>query len=376
MSKKNTEQLISSAKSDIGNDPVIAFVGKTRYGKTVVSTLLYDALFQYFIPHNNGKFTAAVVRGFDTIYQTHKLMTEGKFPPGTFGQRPEVLIEISNTDLAGGKVELLLRDLSGEDNHELLSTERNPASEQANAVLSYRSGSSSYGPFAYLLFAKLYVIMVDCSKYNEWRSEGTKFGQIVKTIFDMKTVLNEIYNKKMVAPIAILLTKSDKLPENIRNLPADEIVKHHTPILYSALENYHAGERDYFKVSVDTEQANDIEFAQMKNNLKQDLERTLLIERTELERQINEEVAKAIASTKTQAIQNGVSPEVAEQQAQNAGEEKRKSLTAIPSDTLPTKIPTDEELKEKLQKIKIPLVYTHTEYIRFISWILRVMPKK
>lgn len=368
MSKKNPDQLINIGKETYQSKSVIAFLGKAFYGKTVVSTLLYDALFHYFIPKNSDKFTAGVIKGYNTLYQTHKMMVEGNFPPPNLpGPVPEIAIEISNTDVLGGKIELFLRDMSGEDHESLLLTEKEP-NDLVNTVLSETAGANTIGPFSYLVFAKMYVMLLDCSNFHTWRYEDLRFAQLVKAILDMKKGINETVQGKIAVPIAIILTKADTLPPDVQE-SAEDLIKKYTPQLHSRLQECHVGDIGYFKLGIDVVQASPDEIQKMEEEQAKARE----IEKVEIEKQIQQEVEKAAAKARESAAAENKPADQIEAEGKQAGVNKRQALMSIGKKTDDSKTP--KKPLEPKQKIKTPLNYTNSEYIRFISWIIKTMSK-
>ncbi len=365
MSKKNPDQLINAAKEEFKDKFIVAFIGDTHYGKTVVSTLLYDSLFHYFLPKNPDKYNARVTKGFNTLYQSHKLMNDGTFPPANLpGPIPEIAIEISSREGLGGKIELFLRDMSGEDYQRLLRTEYADPVERLVSLLNEKSPNPNMpGPFSYLAFAKMYVFLVDCSIIDKWPSEDILYGQIIKSIWDLRKGADQIANGKIAEPFAILLTKSDTLQENIQGTPR-EIIREKAPHLYANLEEACGNGLDFFKLGVEAEIASPADIEQMNQKYVE----TRKIEQAELEKQIEEEVQKAAAEARQAAQAAASPPDQVEEAARKAALERRNLLSS--------KAKQENTESSITQKVKKPLTYTHSEYIRFISWILRTMSKK
>ena len=397
MTKTNDPRFLE-AKKEYGNKTSVAFIGRTYDGKTVVSTLLYDAIFNHFYPKNKDKVNVRPVKGTDKLVTSHKRMfLKGRFPPPTLpGSRSEIVVRIASKSSLGPKIDLMLKDASGEDLTKILQRGDKTDEELLTSVLTEglsESESESYGPLSYLPFVKLYVLLIDCEAHESWISEQYNYAKIINSLNQLKKITKEVDKQgRFKSAIAIVFTKVDKLPLHIlkpqgKKITPKEIVANKLHALESTISDSHDGKIAYFMMSVD--KVNDATPEEAVEIAKEEFEElSLQMENSELEereitkhiieQKIDDRVQTKINETRQQQITAGQPADAAEKQAQSAGNTERQIAEK--------ELTIDEELLEKqniLDRLKnpnkkyytitLPLKYSAREYIKFISWIHEVL---
>lgn len=361
MSKKNVAQSLEAAKEQLKGKNIVAFLGESYCGKTVVSALLKFTISNYFVPSSKGEFEATVTKGNTVITNIIKKMHAGFFPPHTLPyHKSPLMIDIYTTHGFGGKVELILRDMSGEDYEEYLITEYDNSDDRlADLVTEGKTDSDTFGPLSHLIFAKMYVILIDCSKFSDWKIEQANYANMISALKQLKEKIEETVDGKFISPLAFVFTKADLLPEGERKKQPSELIKY-MPELVSNLHIYHKGSVEYFLVNVDVENATSEDIALMA---KEETEDKTLTEQT-IQDRLNQVSNKA----KQTALQSGMDEQQATAHAEQVKqaeikkiEEEKKQLSNLPKQTF---------------KLKSPFTYTHSEYIRFISWVIERLLSK
>lgn len=362
--------ILDKAKMELGSKTIVAFLGKTSYGKTVVSTLLYDALVNFFLKKHRDEYNARILKGQDSIYQLHTQIFSGKFPPPTPpGQETETIIEINRKPPLGKKIELIMHDISGEDVGNLLLSPYSEPKELVNYILNYPTSSDSYGPFSYLIFAKLYVILIDCSEYGLWKSEQIRISQMLSAILALKEGIGEVTDGKAQPHIAIVLTKADTLNDPEQN--AEELIKENMSEVYSNLSEHFVGKISYYKVCIESTKRSEDEInAAINEDLTTQSKKTLR-ENYLKQTKIDTEVKIAAAEAKKTALTSGQTPEQAEAVATAAGETKKLSLMRQTYEQEGT-AEIDLALKRRYYqyKMKMPPNYSSDDYMNLILWMI------
>lgn len=388
MVKDNTQQLLEQAKEYYKDKHVVAFLGKKGTGKTIISALIKDALFNFFIPKNADKFNGRVVKGFKEISEIQSYLLKGEFPPESPTQNPtEIRVELTNTGTLGRTIELLLQDISGEDHTRLLLNAKSGRDLIRDILHEAQQDPNTFGPASYIIFAKLYVILIDCEKFGSWRLEiANDLSHLLNSLLSIKKEINETVNNKIVNPIAIVLTKTDTLEKEMK-LPPKELVKNHMQeIYYSTLPAVQKGDVEYFGVHIDTRKPTQNEIKAYQREQEERIakaKQTRLLQLQDLKDRVKEEaietaVSKSIeeATKKAQAegkqgqdLENVIA--TAEVVARKEAEEEFEQNYEAPQ--LKNELVIEEKEKELKWKVKIPLSYTSGEYMKLISWIIEVL---
>ena len=106
-----------------------------------------------------------------------------------------------------------------------------------------------YGPLGFITVAKMYVVMIDCSEYKKWKQFDLNYAHLLNSLLDFQTVVRG-NSEKITAPIAIILTKTDCLPEEVNDSAKDLLAKQ-MPQFDKTLNMLHSGSREYFELCID-----------------------------------------------------------------------------------------------------------------------------
>lgn len=230
----------------------VAILGLSGVGKTVLVTLINHALDNYFLDrYPDIKSHVALGKPFLETCETS--MLDGEFPHRTQPlSRDEIVIQLSRKGATGKTSEIRLPDISGEDFNNMCMGDEIAGDERALMVLeTAKPKGKAYGDMGYILYAKMYLILLDCSKLSEWEKLATRHAHALTTIHDFKEVLKETKNGKVETPIGIVLTKADSLPNPDER--AEDAVRNNMRRFINTLDSIHQGKREFFKLHVDVE---------------------------------------------------------------------------------------------------------------------------
>ena len=385
--------MLEAARKNYGGKNIVSFIGKTYSGKTVISALLFDTISNEFLRRYGKKFHVRFLKGFDELERAHKRMfSKGRFPPPTLPKtKSEITIEITSKAPLGTKTEFVLRDASGEDLTDILQKPYENPDELINTILTkHKDENDQYGPLSYILFSKIYIILVNCKLAGEWRTEQIRLNQTINSILDIKKKMKGAVDKKIRNPIAIVFTKADELKNALEELKGErrspspnELLESYLPLFHSNLELTHSGKLGLFKFGIDgVEEASDVETEEMKREEAQELaeinnelwEEKLKQAQINIQKTIDERVKSVVDKKRQDTLNAGQSADVAEQAAQKAGQEERKiaeeeNKIDEPPDYIKSEI-SHYITEKKRYKINRPIKFSQREYIRFISWII------
>ena len=210
MAKESLEEMIKKTSEEYRDRDSVALIGNTDAGKTVVLALLKHTLAKSWIPNTNGKWEATVHEGA-VINQIIRDMEGGKFPSPTPEKNfPNVTIDIFNMRGRPVKFELMLHDISGESYSEFMTDSYGSIDERLAKILS--TGAS------YLAHAKKYLIIIDCTEIFEWDTDKPLASAMIRTINGIKKrIHNYGDSERLHSPVAIIFTKADALPDEMRH---------------------------------------------------------------------------------------------------------------------------------------------------------------
>jgi hypothetical protein len=248
----NYNPLLTKAKSDLYGENIVAFLGPPNSGKTVIATLLRDAIFSHFLENHKDEYEANMIAGFEFLKNTTNIMLEGQFPSATLpNNEGEVIFKIQRKGPLGTGIQIRIKDISGEDYESLcISGDIKPADRVENILRRHKTRSMPYGPLSFIVLAKMYVIMIDCSLYKKWKYLELDYSHLLNSMLDFQKIIGG-NQEKISEPIAIILTKTDCLPEEVNSSPKELIAKQ-MPQFDKTLNMLHSGARDYFELSIDT----------------------------------------------------------------------------------------------------------------------------
>lgn len=246
--------LLNNLRDDMEEEKIVAFLGPTGSGKTVISILINDTLSKHFLKHYDT-YRARTTGGWEFVEMAKKEMLAGNFPTTTLpNSQKEITLEIENVKTLGRKISLKIRDMSGEDYKTLLTSDELDAEERINRILRlYKNKNMKYGPLAYILIAKLYVIVIDCSKYSKWEDEDLNYAHLLDTLLKIQETVNKNKAKTISLPIAIILSKTDRLDDE--NIHPKDLVASKMNQFDESLKMIHSGKREYFKLNIETNRA-------------------------------------------------------------------------------------------------------------------------
>lgn len=302
--------LLKIATDILGSQNTVAFVGNPGSGKTVLATLLKDAIFQYFGNQYADEFGINLIKGSDVLEETEQYIFEKKvFPPETDpGTQSELIFEIARKGPLGKKITIRIHDMSGDDYKKVfLGTDILPKT-RLNNILTDKEKTETYGSLSFLIFAKLYVILIDCAEFRHWITLQTRLSQMLNSILGFKKELGETENNQFVTPLAIVLTKTDTLENGVEG-SAENMLKKHMPQFYQTLNYVHAGKKEFFTVFIESD--------------------------------------KSLVQTE-KISHNPTKPEIV-----------TEPVTEI--ETIP------------LKKLKEPINYSNAEYVKFILWLIQTI---
>lgn len=392
MGQSNLISILEAAKKDFQDQNIIAFIGKPNSGKTVVSGLIFDSLSNEFLRRHGRNFFVKIKDGHDEIDKIHRrIFIKGRFPAPTLpNTKSTVRIEITSRAQLGSKVEFMLRDASGEDIQEIMQKRYENPEELIKTILTkHKESSDPYGPLSYLLFAKIFVILLDSNIAPEWKTEQVRYSQIITSLCDMKEYIDETVDGKINNPIAIALTKTDEL-KNIELTPVlkseitnKEILEIYLPLLQSNLESTHVGKLSIFKFNI--EKVNEASKEECEKIIKEEVEELNQSNQEFIQKQlesakkrrvdlINTKVKNAVNKARQEATNEKQPPEEIERRAIEAGKTEKSIAEEeykIEEFTGSSEIQLEKiNSNTKRYTIELPVKYSQREYIKFISWLI------
>lgn len=353
------EQIIEKTKLEHEGQHKIAFIGKVESGKTVMTALLKYALTSKWIPDSNEKWHAITSSGHDEINEILRNMKRGMYTsPTPEVNYPKLIIDVHDMRGQPTKINLILHDMSGENYIKFLTDPKYASIDER--LLSILNGGGSY-----LAYANKYVIMVDCSKKEFWDIDDAKVAPMIGTLKKIKERIgDQLPNEKFHTPLAIVFTKTDTLPEDDQNKSAKELAEEYHELIDSLKYHCDMNVVEFFKMHVSSRKEYTDERLLRKQKNDEEYKKAYELWNNQIKTTIDQKVSKA----ETQAQQAGKTPE-----------QIKKSTDSIRSKI---KAEYDEQFKEKyLQKqsntigkwrVNTPLVYSESEYLKLISWLLDV----
>lgn len=247
----NENTLLARVKEDLYDQNIVAFLGPPNSGKTVIATLLNDSIFTRFREKHGDDYETNMTDGFEFLRTTRKVMLDGKFPSTTLpNNEGEVVFKIARKGPLGKATQLRIRDISGEDYESLLIFGDLDAEKRIDSVLRrHKTRSMRYGPLSFIVVAKMYIIMIDCSEYSKWKELDLDYARLLNSLSAFQKVVDG-NDSTITSSIAIILTKTDCLPDEV-NESARELLASQMPQFDQTLNVLHKGTREYFELSID-----------------------------------------------------------------------------------------------------------------------------
>lgn len=260
MSTRDPTPMLQAATAAYKDSRQIAIIGPPRCGKTVVAGLLYDSIVNKFLPEYSS-YRLQVENGLDFLQKTMLTLKGGEFPAKTPASEINKVDIVLRQDVAtGGSIAIKLHDVVGETYQDLYIQEV-PTNERLFRTLDPGKASKTkqYADTSFLLFCKLYIILVDCAEFKNWNKISYDNVKLVNTILQWKEGIKESANGKIKTPIAVMFTKTDLLEEKMRGKTGEELLKENMPEFYQQLKSTVDRSLAFFKmhIEVDSTPANE-----------------------------------------------------------------------------------------------------------------------
>ena len=400
---------IKNAKNDFGNQFMVAFLGEKYSGKTIACALIKDALTRHYKKHTDGKWLGISTEGSKKMKQITSDLTNGKFPAETLlAEATPMTLEIISP-AEGKKIKIVLRDMAGEKRKEIFEEEYSDIDKRLKEIFDIAIiDEKNYGLLSHVIFAKMYIIVIDSSKFTDdhvIRMEETDIKESIRRLWEIKERVDDTTNHKIHDSIAFLFTKFDQLPTDMKKSPK-ELMEELSEVT-GALTRYHMGEISYFKSYVESEVIPKEEFENAikeKQRLKnQDLidsenkQKDLEVKKKDIIQELetaNNKLATSQEKLKTEIRPTEVEADItkAENKIKNCREEidilhEEQNVIKVQLDTTRKRI---TKIKEKLKtdqaiiaegigtskyKPKKPLKYSLDDYLLLIDWIIEMHNK-
>ena len=225
--KQTDETRISFAKKDFKNETVVTFLGDTYSGKTVYCALLKNTIAKHLYDSTGGEYEGLAKYGSEKINYIIKNIYEGEFPEKTkLDAKTKVVMEITSPKL-NTPIKITLQDMPGETYYEFIEKEivdEDVENRLKDIMQHHIKKGEHYGPFTHLIFAKIYVIVMDCSKYDQWPGMEGELATTIENLYKYKDYVDMTVRGKIYDPIAILFTKYDTLDPDDKKDP-DKLFK-------------------------------------------------------------------------------------------------------------------------------------------------------
>ncbi len=260
--------IISLTKKEYKDENYVAILGYSSVGKTVLITLLSNALDKHF-SDKHPDIDARITSGDVHLKKWENNMLEGKFPKRTeMLDKEEIIINMRGVGAtASTPIDIRFQDISGEDFRNLcIGTEVRSRERVFKVFDMARPKGKTYGEKSYIPYAKMYFILLDCSKLDDWDKDALDHAQALETILECKKAINEIKNDRVDVPIGIILTKADTLPNP--DIDPQELLHERMRRFENTLKSIHGGSTAFFKIHVDVERNEDNEIGDTERELR------------------------------------------------------------------------------------------------------------
>lgn len=257
---RGTSEALDRAYDDFADRFTVAFLGTRHAGKTVHCALLKDAAARRLKRHTNGKYLGVATAGAGRINAIVDALYDGRFPEKTpEGEAMQLTVEISSTE-NGTDIDLIFHDMAGEEYDKLLVKEMRVEERIQRILETARIDGRPYGLMAHLIFAKIYVILVDCSDIKTWNSSQAYVKEAIRSIYGIKKHIHALHNSKVSSHLAIVFSKCDTLEDERE---ADEMAKILDEV-DAAITMYVGGNVKYFRSRLDSTEMTGYEVRKIK----------------------------------------------------------------------------------------------------------------
>ncbi len=302
------------------------------------------------------------------------------------------------------KIEIVLRDMAGENRKDLFLDDFPNIDKRLEAILDTAPiDGTDYGLLTPVLFANMYLIVVNCSKFKddyEIRKEESYIKETIRRLWEIKNRMGELTDGMIHVPFTLAFTKYDQLPSDKQKYP--EELMNELPEVTAALKRYHNEEKKYFKTSIQTIPISDSEIQNIiikkrgsakkslddaetdqkslvttKEEIKKELDETneLL---SNLTRELNEKIMPTGVEADIENIKNEISDAIKdrdlskEEYDEITGEldHARQKMTHISQELSKTLSMTVESADISKHNPTKPLEYSIDDYLQLIDWIV------
>ena len=411
ISKLLTPEKIQMIKDELENELVVSFLGSVRTGKTVHCALIKDAAVNHLRTATDNKYYGIVTKGNNRINSIIDKLYAGIFPSATLlDDAIKITVQINST-VSAESVDIALRDMSGEKYRDLVESElpEDEIEKRLNEIIKLgKNQKASYGNMSHLIFAHIYVILIDCAN-DDWESKQNYVADVIQNIYKFKKTINQTIHNKFHAPIALIFTKYDTLPTE-KQLPIDELFKK-LPVIQNALAKYHAQDMfKYFKSNISSRKLTNEEATKRiqdhiannpkinllnfkykdlkaeKDNCKQIMINTqsILIDHKNTLEHTKTLVANgdpniqeklSLAQEKVNEVQNDLNEMMGDYQNMSKEMSEIKKNIKIERKKLTDSKHTLESLKINPDAVVKPLSYNHDDYTDLILWFIEMNQK-
>lgn len=358
---------LEDVRAELHDKDTVCFLGEVKSGKTVSSSLLKHAVVNHFVPRHPDDYQAIVSQGMEAVNRSlGDIILHKQFPASTLPvDNPRVVLNIYKmSGNRAGKYEIILQDSSGEHFFNYLIQECHDPNNRLHEMLDQSLDSDKVSPLAYYIFARLYILTVDCSDIAALEHKQSLLANAITALHKLHTAASITRNKKIDSAIAIVFTKSDLLNGDDSSQSPTKLLDH-MPELKTALNVLHGGALECFKVSISTctESEHD------RN------------ERVEREKQLyDKEYAKTVG--RRRAVEDKIAAMCARELKKmedsygytdleaHMSEYEEKLRGKMRLDPLPENFDKESVGQGQTHRPVSPLTYTHDEYVRLIIWII------
>ena len=261
---------LDQARGDFEDRVAVAFLGTRHAGKTVHCALLKDAAAKHLMRRTNRRYVGVATDGSERINRITDALHDGRFPEKTLeGEAVPLTVDITSRRNGAG-LSMIFHDMAGEEYDDLLAKEMD-AKERVRRILDTpKIADKEYGLMTHLIFAKIYIVVIDCSRVGSWPSFESYIKDAIRSIYDIKKHTRALYRGKIAADMAVVFAKHDELPEGegVENL-AEQL-----PEVKAAMARYVGGDVKWFKSRLACTKMGPDEVGRMRaDRHKKDLER-------------------------------------------------------------------------------------------------------
>ena len=388
---RKLRDMLDQAHADFDGRFPIAFLGTRYAGKTIHCALLKDAATRRLMRHTNGKYLGVATAGAGRINRIVDALYDGRFPEKTTeGEAVRLTVEISSTE-NGTDIDLIFHDMAGEEYDNLLVDEM-PVEERIRQILATsKMEDKPYGLMAHLIFAKIYVVLVDCTCIESWASTQAYIKDAIRSIHGIKKYIRALHHGKVSSHLAIVFSKCDTLADE---KSAGELAEKLDEV-DAAVTKYVGGEVRHFRSRLDSTKMSRRELEKIDRDerraLLDDAESSMEAYKDELGRaKANEAETQAVLMATTTnldaARSAGDAQSISSWEAEYARAQKvhdealqlcaelddaasdtQATIDAIHAGGLP--LTRSNSVRYKPNK---PLSYNADEYLDLIDWMIRM----